>query len=390
MFTNSSITSNLGSALVSYSYDDHYLFGSNIVPTGLDHSEYYFMVRDTYEQIEKDVLDIHEQYLEQEGVLKPKLVSCIEDPILVSSDHKYVIYLRTEFGHFVLNTLVNIALIHEANPEAVFVIFMDLPDENDPEIKKSIRFLEKFLANHSMNFYFIRSSYFLENMSTLGVNAKSPLSKKFKILESSNIPIAHYLVYKVNNVSVVNSGDTTRDLTIKDITFLIDKYINDFSDPVEKPERKVYITRRVYDSGEDALVEGGYSSNNIRIYNEELLENYLLSNGFEIVDFKELTEIQDQINLMRGTSVLIGATGTGLTNQLFMQESQVLVEFRVEHGNAESKHWIPNEYFYLSSGKNHVHILIDVKDKQASTAIERLDRLISLYDLNTLTSGWKS
>lgn len=390
MFTNSSIDSKMGTALVSYLYKDSYLFGTNMVLDGLDHSEYYFMVRDSYEELEKEVLKIHKEYVEKGEITKPKLVSCIEDPVLMADDHKYLIFFRPEFGHFLLNTLVNIALVHEKEPDAIFVIFIDLPDQEDPGISKMLRFLERFLGNHNINYYFVRSSHFLETLNSLQINSKSPLSSKFETIESSKFPTAHYLVYKIKNASGINSGDTTRNLTIKDIKFLINKYINDFSTAVEKPHRKVYVTRRVYEDGSGAFADNGYSSNNIRIYDEQVLENYLISNNFEVVDFRELPEIQDQIDLMRETSVLMGATGTGLINQLFMQDSQVLVELRVEHGSSKAIHWIPNEYFYLSSGKNHVHILIDVKDKQASTAIERLDRLISLYDLNTLTSGWKS
>lgn len=387
MFTNSSIDSHLKDALVLHSYDSAYVFGTNVVNTGLDASEYYFLVRDSYEEVEQEVFKLHETYVELNGLFKRKLVSCIEDQVMMSPDKKYLIYLRQEFGHFVLNTLMAIMAAHKLDPDATFVIFMDIPLEEDSEKQKLLRFLEKFLLNNSINFYFLRSSFYLDTLNVLEVNTKTPLTKKYQELHEYKSPISHYLVYKANNVHGIDTGLTTRNLSVKDIKDLIDEYVNDYSETSDLPNRKVYITRRVYDNELEAFANGEYKSNNVRIYSEHLLEKYLSSKGFEIVDFRELQEIQDQINIMRDTTVLIGATGTGLTNQLFMRDSQVVVELRVEHGGVGSPHWIPVEYFYMTSGKNHAHIAIDVKDKQATTAIRKLDRILDSYDLQTLANN---
>lgn len=386
MFYNTAIESRLDGALTTKDYENHYVFSSALVGNGFDgHDEYYFLVRESYEEIEKELIKLHELYKEDSDVFKKYLITPVEDPVMMSSDHKYLIYVRREFGHFILNTLISVMAAHSVEPDAIFVFFVDVPDEKDEELKKVIRFLERVLSNHGINYYFLRCSHFMETFNVGEMNARSPVVRKFPTIATDDGLLSHYLAYRAINMSVIDSGHTTSRMTARDIKSLIDKYINDYSDYSDYQNRKIYITRRLYETVDTAITDEGYISSSKRIYQEDLLEEYLQSKGFEIIDFSSLPDIQDQINIMRGTSVLIGATGTGLTNMLFMPDSRVVLELRVElGGDGNSSHWIPTEYYYLANAKDHVHVLVGVKDKQANTAVKKLKNILDNFDLNLI------
>jgi len=113
------------------------------------------------------------------------------------------------------------------------------------------------------------------------------------------------------------------------------------------------------------------------------------SKGFDVLDIESLSSIEEQIEVISSAAIVVGSTGTGLINQLFMKDSQVLVELRVELGQLDQIHRIVPEYYYLSTGKQHFHFVLDVRDKQAATAIDKLDQLFQNLDLDGLIKSRK-
>lgn len=80
---------------------------------------------------------------------------------------------------------------------------------------------------------------------------------------------------------------------------------------LEKPFRKVYVTRR---------------KRGVRMpENEAEMSSFLMEKGFEIVDFEELT-FEDQVKLMTETKILISIHGAGMGNINFMQKGTSVLE----------------------------------------------------------------
>jgi capsular polysaccharide biosynthesis protein len=213
-------------------------------------------------------------------------------------------------------------------------------------------------------------------------------------LEHSKKTIHNYMIYRARNVTVVDTSASTMLLTVKDIKTLIDQYINQHSINSTGAGKKIYITRGSSESETDPFITNedssiGYKDSKVRIYDENLLEQYLKDQGFETVNFETLPSIRDQIQLMRSTDVILGATGTGLVNELFMKDGKILIELRVEHGNADTTHRIVPEYYDLSVSKQHLYLALDVPDKQATTAIKKLKNLLDNLNLDSLIDALK-
>ncbi|SES96071.1 Protein of unknown function [Methanococcoides vulcani] len=103
----------------------------------------------------------------------------------------------------------------------------------------------------------------------------------------------------------------------------------------EKPYRFIYISRK------DAFFR--------RITNEEKVENYLISLGFEIIQMSKLS-FMEQIRIFAEARVVVGPHGAGLTNIVFCQNAKILEIFSPSY--VPTMYWmisnnVGNEYYYL-------------------------------------------
>jgi len=389
MATN--IMSGATNQAVGYSYNECFIGATDIEQSGVDGiTENYFICRTECAEVSSKILEVHESHYGSEFATASTLLI---DSVLISSYHKYIIYMREEFWHFLFNTLIVIAAIHKVNPQAVFVLVtgpIEIKADEAPKNNKQklVTFLLDFFLKNKISYYMIPSVDFPKTYSN--VNSASDVHGSLKV-KPPNGRVYNYLVYKAKNVTVVDTSETiTNTITTKDVKNLVNSYINSEELDNIKANKKVYITRGNREVEPEPFVQNkdlsvGYKSSKARIYEEDLLEQYLEAQGFEIVDFNTLPEIQDQINLMHATSVLVGATGTGLINTLFMQDKRVLIELKVEEGSGENTHGMNPQYTYYSSAKDHLYIGIDAIDKQARTAIEKLKVLFANLDLDTLS-----
>jgi capsular polysaccharide biosynthesis protein len=215
-------------------------------------------------------------------------------------------------------------------------------------------------------------------------------SVHYEIVESE-LKENTFPIYKASNVVLVNDFLTTSQLSLGEISSLLNMYVLgklDLPKHIGKG-RKLYVSRGSSAESESAYLEpgnpaSGYKSNTDRLYSEPMLEEYLKSKDFEIVKSSELGSIEDQVRLFNSASVVLGATGTGLTNLLFMQDGSTVIELRTEILWSTGDHDANNHYCYLSYGKGHTYMFVDISDKQASTAITKLDKLFNALDLDAL------
>jgi capsular polysaccharide biosynthesis protein len=193
----------------------------------------------------------------------------------------------------------------------------------------------------------------------------------------------------MKNVTLVDDFSTILQLSLADITYAIETYVLDKLELPTRSGRKIYISRNNNVESDSAFVSpgdptSGYTANGTRLFSESVLEKYLVSEGFEIVNVTLLDSIEEQVKLMNSASVLLGVTGTGLTNCLFLNTGSMVIELKVEILWPSGDHDANDHYFKLSYGKGHYYVSLDVSDKQGATAVKKLKTLFKALDTNNL------
>lgn len=399
MYRSTAIQSNWNREFTALSFDETYLGASDLDRAGLGIQEYYFICDNDKDVVGKKLLDIHDKFenvdQDSDHVKLTATTSYIEDPVLTSSNKKYLFFLREPLGHFLLHNLALIINIHKLDKNATFVIFTGSPDFSPKEWeetqrKKLLDFLTDFFSSLGIAYYFVKSNFYSYNFSMY--NNGSAVFDAPDIRPISD-RVVNYPVYKVKNVDVVDSVDSTSKLTLRDIATYIEEYVCSRYGVHQHGHKKIYLSRGFTGSEVEPIIESGdsvaYKSGSVRIYEEDLVEEFLKLKGFEVYKPDQLSSIEDQIRVMLSASVLIGATGTGLINMLFMPRGGVVVEFRVELGSGWDDNRLVAEYFEFSVAKNHLYIGVDLPDKQGKTAVEKLDILLNRLDLDGLMADKK-
>jgi hypothetical protein len=155
--------------------------------------------------------------------------------------------------------------------------------------------------------------------------------------------------------------------------YLIDKY----NISTETPNKKIYISRK------------NYSSQDIRIDDEESLENYFIEKGFQVVYPEEIATFKEQFELLVSCSSLAALSGSGLTGLIFMQNNQQVIEIVSNlhvgvdvagDGTLIHKYGIHEHYELFSVVKNHRYLSVLNLEKQADLVKTKLDDLFASLD----------
>jgi capsular polysaccharide biosynthesis protein len=113
-----------------------------------------------------------------------------------------------------------------------------------------------------------------------------------------------------------------------------------------------------------------------RISNEDEVFRLLRLKGFEKVNLEEL-KLTDQVKLFQQARVVIGCHGAGLTNIMFMQKNQTVIELKSNNNN----YWC---YFSLARvfglkyyySLNHGHV-VNHRDADIDIDLDTLNLLIT-------------
>jgi hypothetical protein len=98
------------------------------------------------------------------------------------------------------------------------------------------------------------------------------------------------------------------------IPLLYNYLTNKYNIGTETPNKKIYISRK------------NFLSQDIRIDDEEVLENYFIEKGFQVVYPENISTFKEQFELFNSCSTLAGLSGSGITSLIFMQENQEIIE----------------------------------------------------------------
>jgi capsular polysaccharide biosynthesis protein len=178
---------------------------------------------------------------------------------------------------------------------------------------------------------------------------------------------SEFTYLNAKNFIPINGADLETGVSLL-YNYLLKKY----NIATETPNKKIYISRR------------NYSSHDIRVDNEEILENYFIEKGFEIVYPEDISTFKEQFELFNSCSTLVALSGSGLTSLIFMQENQKVIEILTEvmvgytMSDDETKiirYGIHDHYRYMALLKNHTYLVALNSEKQAELVKAKLDNI---------------
>jgi capsular polysaccharide biosynthesis protein len=158
------------------------------------------------------------------------------------------------------------------------------------------------------------------------------------------------------------------------IPLLYNYLVNKYNATTETPNKKIYVSRKKY------------PSQDVRVDNEEALEDYFIEKGFQIVYTEEIATFKEQFDLFNSCSTLAALTGSGMTGLIFMQEKQKIIEIVSElivgasladDGSTIPDYGTHDHYREFSVLKNHRYFSVANTEKQADLVKSRLDELFA-------------
>lgn len=265
--------------------------------------------------------------------------------------NKYCIRFVQAFAHFIFDNMSAILKIHEADPDGVFLLYDDMNATENA--LSTYDYLEELLTHIGVPYHRFKTT--MDDYKGVGT--------PYKVYKD---------VAKVDRyVDVFNylAARPELELSMKDHKKLSDAIADHLSGSEEvSPYRKIYLSRREMPKRDNLVLSPSdrpdleeWYTNDIRMPKEELLEDFLKSKGYEIViPEKHFRTFREQVEYMRTVKTLISVTSSGLTNILFMQDKQTVIEIVTEQisiKNARPVHqFLEKMYHFTSYMKEHLYV----------------------------------
>jgi hypothetical protein len=218
------------------------------------------------------------------------------------------------------------------------------------------------------------TGFFIKALKDIGASVTLINKYDYDVININNFYINDYQFYV---------GDTYSDMFN-----LFEQHIDN---PNNKPNKKIYLSRKRIPSRIKIFKDRNnldVVSNDNRLDEEQLLEDYFTSLGYEIVCPEDFESFQQQLNYMHSVKSLVSVSGSGLTNCLFMQPNQTVVElvtplciqFEDENNPYKSVLIEDLHHFYstMAFKKRHKYVALNNQDKSASSIINQIENDPSL------------
>lgn len=200
--------------------------------------------------------------------------------------------------------VVNASYYHALADDLAEVVFA-MTLYPDYELVLDISNIVDGLNEPSMNFF----GYFLDRLVEEGVTYTLVDSSKYDLMYINNFSVAEFPFHSGARLDLLSN-------------FMVKP-----EDRVEKPFRKVFVSRKLQGMKPDMEEAANFSyKNDTRIDNHEELEQIFIELGFEIVDAELLPDFKDQLQIFKEAKVLVSLTSSGITNSIFMNPGSTLVE----------------------------------------------------------------
>lgn len=238
------------------------------------------------------------------------LISTSEE--MLHGEVKVLIMVAEKFYHFFVDSLSLILKVHKSNPEVRFVLYLQRAIHSR-EYENFLILLFKILDGEGVTYTVI---------STL---ANQDLA-----------PVYRYKNYVLLDDRTIHLHEVVSMVDVKYAAEISVKYSKHHDVPEhiynKPPLRKVYLTRGGR-GRQVAPTEEGYEyyKDDLRMHDEDKLERFFAEKGYEIIEPEtKFKTIMEQIAYMRQVKTLVSVTSSGLTNMLFMQPNQTVIEIQVE------------------------------------------------------------
>jgi hypothetical protein len=272
---------------------------------------------------------------------------------------KYLIRLEDPFFHVIYDSLALILTLHKLDPDAIFILYR--PRRESESSTKIYDYFEELFNFKSLKYVMLHPA---KDETTNDMGYYSPVIETFNYLD-----IVKYL----------NRNDMY--FTLDDHLLVSREILSHLGPSSVSPYRKVYLSRshinhRRYKTRKDHV---GHKDD-IRLDNEELLEDFFTSKGYDIVvpEMKFKT-FREQLEYMRSVKVLASVTSSGITNALFMEDGQFVIEIVAElvfpAENLTTKQTLFSNYIETSYEKLHTHIYLPSR-RDPKPVIEVLKTLV--------------
>lgn len=155
-----------------------------------------------------------------------------------------------------------------------------------------------------------------------------------------------YTVVNFDKIDYLVLNNFVLDAIIPNVLIHTDDMFN-FIKPLIKdlntvPNKKIYLSRRkIFNSDRDFSTAGDHQKiikqmqednlvfphfDDNRIYDEKVLEDFFIKNGFEICYPEDFKSFEDQVNFMYSVKTLASVTSSGISNSFFMQNNGNMIE----------------------------------------------------------------
>ena len=213
---------------------------------------------------------------------------------LISDQPKVFIPLTTSLYHLYHDHFAELLTQYSLTPDAKFIIDITNIKQTD-QLPEYLKMIFKFLNKNKIDYRPID----LNSNKIINVNNlyyKDPEAESFALNHSS-----------------------------KRLYAFAQEYV---SDKDIEPTKKVYLSRKNF-KGRDLsffIKERLPYSNDNRLDDEEMVEKYFRSLGFEIVVPEDFKTFEEQLEFFYNTKTLVSTTSSGLVNSCFMQPGSTVVE----------------------------------------------------------------
>jgi hypothetical protein len=211
------------------------------------------------------------------------------------------------------------------------------------------------------------------------------------MLDDSNVP---YVIANLKKEQLLSNNTTI----LNDSGYGVSRFLSlaeairsDKKFSIEPPERMVYLSRSRTNTQAawkrpdiKSNTVSGKLSGGMRMPNEEVLENYFRSLGYEIVYSEELKKDKSLIEYFSSVKILAGVSGSGLSNVIFMQPGSTLLEVTTPIGSlGPDGHWsfsIHNFYKEIAfcNGMAHISLGSIANPEDVIDIIDKNNKLRSL------------
>ena len=194
-----------------------------------------------------------------------------------------------------------------------------------------------------------------------------------------------YDVLEINNVYLFSNDNPAKEYASGIFDFFSDYVRN----PGITPHRDIFLSRR--HMGNRNYVNApdwAWAKHDNRIDDHDKIENYFRSLGYEIVIPESLNSFEEQMNTFYEARTIVSTTSSGLTNSIFMQPGQTMVELvtplviHVPNGNgsdeSDPEQWRIQEelhhyYSVLALHKKHKFLMLGNKYRSSEELIARIE-----------------